>query len=262
MATDFLRRILESKRAEVEARKREVPLEALRERVQGLPVPLNLAGALMGARVRVVAEIKRASPSKGPLRPGLDPAKLAKEYLEAGAAALSVLTDGPFFQGSLADLEAVARVAAERRAPVLRKEFIIDPYQLYEARVHGADAVLLIVAALGPRRLPELLQAAQELWLQCLVEVHDEEELETALEAGAEIVGINNRDLHTFHTDLATTERLAPKVPFGKVIVSESGIHTAEDVARVRRAGAHAILVGEALVTSPDPGALLRELAS
>ena len=259
---DILKRIVEVERQDLERRRAGAPLGDLEHRVKDPdhPPPLNLAGSLMGMDTRIIAEVKRATPSKGVLREDIDAEALASTYADHGAAAISVLTNGPFFQGSLADMESVHGAARPRQVPVLRKDFLFDPYQVWEARAHGADAVLLIVAMLSPALMSELMDAARQLWMQCLVEVHTEGELETAVESGAEIVGINNRDLHTFVTDLAVTERLAPKLPPDRIVVSESGISSRDDVARVARAGAHAILVGEALVTSDDPGARLREL--
>ena len=257
---DILKEIVASKRLDVERLKSEAPLPQIEERLERQAPPLNLSGALMGDSVRVIAEIKRQSPIKGLLRAELDPVSTATTYADSGAAAISVLTEADHFRGSIGHLEAVHDAVSPRGLPVLRKDFIFDPYQVYESRAYGADAILLIVAILAPRTLSELLALSQEKWMQCLVEVHDEEELNVALDAGAEIVGINNRDLRTFETDLATTERLAPLVPGGKVIVSESGISRREHVQRVRGAGAHAVLVGEALVTAGDPGAKLREL--
>ena len=259
---DILKKIVDVERGDLERRRAEAPLSDLELRVKdaGHPPPLNLAGSLMGTETRIIAEVKRATPSKGVLRDDIDAPALASAYAENGAAAISVLTNGPFFQGSLEDMASVYGAVRPRGVPVLRKDFLFDPYQVVEARAHGADAVLLIVAMLSPALMSELMDAARHLWMQCLVEVHTEGELETAVESGADIVGINNRDLHTFVTDLAVTERLAPKLPPDRIVVSESGIGSRDDVARVARAGAHAILVGEALVTSDDPGARLREL--
>ena len=211
--------------------------------------------------MRLIAEVKRASPSRGLLAPNFDPVGLASRYAENGAAAISVLTEVDHFQGSLDHLEAVKEAVAPQGIPVLRKDFLFDPYQLYEARARGADAVLLIVAMLEAARLRELLSAAQGLWLQALVEVHAEAELETALEAGAEVVGINQRDLRTFDVDVSLAARLRPLVPEGRIVVAESGISTAADVARLKTARVHAVLVGEALVTAPDTAAKVQELA-
>ena len=257
----ILDKILESKRAEVERHRRETPMPALRERTAGMPAPLNFAGALWGAQVRLIAEVKRASPSKGLLAPQFDPVALATCYAENGAAAISVLTERDHFQGGLEHLETVKEAVAPLGTPVLRKDFLYDPYQLHEARAHGADAVLLIVAMLEPALLRELLAVGRELWLQALVEVHSQRELETALKAGAEVIGINHRDLRTFDVDLSLTERLRPMIPPGVLVVAESGISTADDVAALRKARVNAVLVGEALMLAPDVGAKVRELA-
>ena len=257
---DILKKIVEVKRVEVERLKTEMPVSELEGLIESRPRAQNLSGALMGSSVRVVAEVKKASPTKGLLRADFDPAALATTYADGGAAAISVLTNADHFQGSIHHLEAVHRAVCGRGVPVLRKEFIFDPYQVCEARAYGADAILLIVAMLSPERLSELLRLSQGFWMQCLVEVHDERELGVALEAGAEIIGINNRDLRTFVTDLETTERIAPLVPPDRIVVSESGIGSRADIDRVRAAGAHAVLVGESLVTAPDIDTKLREL--
>jgi indole-3-glycerol phosphate synthase len=255
----LLDEIVARKRVDVAARQQAVPRGALAVRVATLPAPRSLAAALTpraAGAVQILAELKRASPVKGVLAEGFDPVARAPEYVRAGASALSVLTD-PHFQGSLDDLDSVrSRVDC----PVLEKDFVLDEYQVWEARAHGADAILLIVAILEPGQLADLFQAAKGLGLSALVEVHQEAELERAADLGAGLIGINNRDLTTFRTDLATTERLAPRAPAGACIVSESGVATRADVLRVRAAGAHAILVGESLSRSGDPAAKLREL--
>lgn len=260
-ATGLLGEIVARKRAALAARQAETSRRRLEDSAAVLPPPRSLAHALTprgGARVRLLAELKRASPVAGVLAHGFDPVPRAPAYVAAGAAALSVLTD-PHFQGSLADL-AVVRAAVD--CPLLQKDFVVDEYQLWEARAGGADAILLIVAILTPAELADLYQAAKSLGLGALVEVHDEAELETAARLGAGLIGINNRDLRSFRTDLATTERLAPRAPAGACVVSESGIATAADVIRVADAGAHAILVGEALSRSGDPAATIRTLLS
>ena len=257
----ILDKILDAKRGELERAKRETPLSELQERVKAAPFPLNLSGALWGETVRLIAEVKKASPSKGVIVADYDPAAIAAEYAANGAAAISVLTEVDHFQGSLADLAAVKAVVGPQGLPVLRKDFIFDPYQLFEARAAGADAVLLIVAALSGGQLRELLAAAQTIWLQALVEVHDEAELETALGAGAEIIGVNHRDLRTFEVDLSLSLRLRPLVPSGRLLVAESGIADAADVRRLKGAGFDGILVGEALLTAKDRAAKVRELA-
>ena len=258
--TTILDDIVAAKRGELEHQKSEVPLEALERRIGKQPEPLNLSGALLGDRARLIGEIKKASPSRGFLCPDFDPVKLASTYVENGAAAVSVLTD-PRFEGTLGHLAAVKQAIQPSGTPVLRKDFIFDPYQVYESRAYGADALLLIVAILTPRDLAELLSLSQRFWMQCLVEVHTHEELAEALDAGAEIIGINNRDLRTFRTDLEVTQRLAEHIPNGKVVVSESGIASGEDVIGLGKLGVHAVLVGEALVTASDVGAKVRELA-
>ena len=257
---DILKEIVEVKRREVERLKVDAPIAGLEKRIESQTHPLNMAGALMGPSVRIIAEVKKASPAKGLLAPDFYPARIASTYVDNGAAAISVLTNVDHFQGSIGDMEAVHDVANPRGVPVLRKEFIFDPYQVYEARAYGADAVLLIVAILTRACLEELLELSKRFWMQCLVEVHDERDLQIAIDLGAEIIGINNRDLRTFKTDLSVTERLATSIPSGKVIVSESGISDRQHIERIKRAGASAALVGEALITAPDVGAKLREL--
>ena len=261
MTGTILDKILEAKRVELVRHKRETPLAELETRIREAPFPLNLSGALWGDRVRLIAEVKKASPSKGLLAADYDPAARASTYAANGAAAISVLTEADHFQGSLEHLAAVKAVVGPEGVPVLRKDFLFDSYQLLEARANGADAALLIVAALSPDQLRELLDAAQRIWLQCLVEVHDEQELETALSAGAEIIGINHRDLRTFDVDITLSSRLRPLIPQGRIIVAESGINSTEDVAALKRAGVHGILVGEALMTAGDTGAKVRELS-
>jgi indole-3-glycerol phosphate synthase len=254
----ILDEILAHKREELEAELRERPAAELAERALRTPPTRGFRRALCEApEPRVIAEVKRRSPSRGEIRPDLDPVACAKAYAEAGAAAISVLTDERFFGGHLDHLGAV-RAAVD--VPLLRKDFVIDAYQIDQARVAGADAVLLIVAALEPALLAELHTHAQGLGLDALVEVHDEAELERALVAGADLLGINNRDLRSFRVELATSERLAPLVPEGVVWVAESGIHTSADLERLRAAGAQAVLVGESLMRAPDVGAALRTL--
>ena len=259
-APDILKEIVAAKRLEVESLKAEVPVAQLERRIEGQRPALNLAGALMGDPVSIVAEVKKASPTAGLLAEDFDTASLARDYVDNGAAAVSVLTNTVHFQGSIGDLETVHEAVNSAGTPVLRKEFVFDNYQVYESRAYGADAILLIVSILTPDRLRELMDLARQFWMQCLVEVHDGEELRVALDAEAEIVGINNRDLRTFETDLAVTERLAPSIPADKIVISESGISRREHVIRVGGAGAHAVLVGEALVAADDPGAKLRSL--
>lgn len=258
----YLRDILASTASEVAARKAARPLAEVERTTRSMPVAIDMVARLRGPGVAVIAELKRASPSKGAIVAGADAEEVARVYLEGGAAAISVLTDERFFRGSLDDLRLVAALAhaAEPPAAVLRKDFVIDAYQIAEARAAGADCVLLIVAALDAAELAELYAAARDFGLQALVEVHDERELARALEAGATLVGINSRDLRSFQVDLATIERVAAQVPAGVTLVGESGIRTRDDVARLERAGVHAVLVGETLMRAADPAAALRDL--
>ena len=257
----FLADILARKRDEVDAAKASIPAVELRARLRDVapPRPFEARLSLPGGPCRVIAEVKRASPSAGAIRAGLDAVAQARAYAAAGAAAITLLTDGPGFGGSLADLAAV-RAAVD--APLLRKDFVVDAYQLLEARVHGADAALLIVAALDAPTLGALLAECGTLGLAALVEVHDAAEVDVALRAGARIVGVNNRNLKTFVVDLAVSEAILPALPAGVRGVAESGVRTPDDARRLRRAGAANLLVGEALVRAADPGALLREMTA
>jgi len=254
----ILDEILARTRADVEARKRVRPLAALEAAAAGFPAARGLAPALRRpGEIACIAEFKRRSPSAGWIHEGAAPEALAGAYARGGAAALSVLTDGPFFGGSLDDL-AAARAACA--LPVLRKDFVVDRYQVVEARAAGADAVLLIVAALSDAALGELLGAAESAGLDVLVEAHDAAEVRRALDAGARVVGINNRDLRSFTVDRELAIRLRADIPADRIVVAESGIRNGADVARLRAAGVDAILVGETLMRAPDPAATLREL--
>jgi indole-3-glycerol phosphate synthase len=263
--------IIVHKREELAEWKATVPQARLEEAAARQAPPLDFAAALQCPEpaegrqpgVSLIAELKRASPSRGLLRPELDPGQLAVTYAEGGAAAISVLTDERFFQGGLSDLAAVkaALRQAGREVPVLRKDFILDAYQVYQARAYGADAVLLIAAILEVEKLAELLALARELGMEALVEVHCEEELDRVLPLGPAIIGVNNRDLQDFSVDLAITLRLRPHIPRSIILVSESGIHCRADVERLAGAGVDAILVGEALVTANDVVGKIRELS-
>lgn len=254
---NVLEQILACKREEVRQLRANPGPAVLEAAASAAPSPRGFAKALREAPPpRVIAEFKRASPSRGEIRPDADPGTIARAYEEAGAAALSILTDTPFFRGTLDDLRA-ARAACT--LPVLRKDFTIDPLQCAEARAAGADAVLLIVAALEDRQLRELHRAARQLGLDVLVEVHDGDELERALACDAEVIGINNRDLRSFETDVATTRTLLPHLA-GRTVVSESGLDDPAVVATLSGEGVHAFLVGEALMGAPDPGDALRRL--
>jgi indole-3-glycerol phosphate synthase len=254
----ILDQIVASKQREIAAAKAVVSERELERQAADQPPGRGFATALrVPGEVRVIAEVKKASPSAGVIRSDFDPVVIARAYEANGAACLSVLTDGPFFQGSLADLRAVRTAVA---IPVLRKEFILDRYQLLEAKAAGADAVLLIAEILPNDRLATLYREAVNLGLSVLVELHDADQLPRVLDAGATLVGVNNRDLRTFHTRLDHTLDLLPSIPAGVTVVSESGIRTPADLARLKAAGVSAVLVGESLMRSADVGAALAEL--
>ncbi len=254
----ILDRIVHTKREEVRALRGRS--RALTEAAGSGPPPLDFRGAI-GSRevVSLIAEVKRRSPGAGAIRPELDPVDLALRYQEAGASALSVLTDSEYFGGSLSDLTAIR---ARSTLPLLRKDFTLDPIQIWEARSAGADAILLIVRILDDGALRELRELAESLGMAALVEAHDAGEVERALASGARILGVNNRDLATFITRLEVSLDLLPSIPSDVVFVSESGIRTVEDVLRLGEAGADAILVGETLLRASDPGAKAAELAN
>jgi indole-3-glycerol phosphate synthase len=275
----FLDRILADKRAELERRRQKEPVEVLQRRVAELSSQWSrgeqwsLVQAIVegprgphagGKRIQLIAEVKKASPSKGRLVSVLEHRALGRTYTIGGAAGISVVTEEKHFQGSLQFLYDL-RVSLDGYYPggrpaLLRKDFLFDPYHLWEARAYGADAVLLIAAILSRDELAALAAQATEMEMECLVEVHDERDVQKALEAGAYLIGINNRDLRTFETDLAVTERLRPLIPDDRVVVSESGIFTRADVERLADAGVQAVLVGEALITAPDTLLKMKEL--
>jgi indole-3-glycerol phosphate synthase len=256
----FLEEILAVKKEEVRIKKEQQSYDSLQRQLEqaGLPATRPFQPAIHGDSIRLIAEVKKASPSKGLLCPNFNPVILGKSYEKAGASAISVLTDERFFQGNLAYLRQVK--SATQTTPVLRKDFIIDRYQLLEARLYGADAILLIVAALSPLELESLLKDALLLNLAPLVEVHNRAELDVALEAGAGIIGINNRDLKSFVVNIEATFELLQYIPAGKTIVAESGINSHADIVRLNQAGVHAALIGEAIVKAADPEAKIREL--
>ncbi len=261
---NMLEEILTTKRQEIADRKRRLSLRNLEEiALEMVSPPLDFRGALerpiVAGRPAVIAEIKKASPSRGILRDPFDPRAIAQSYAEAGAAAISVLTDRRYFQGAEAYLQLAKAASA---LPALRKDFLIDPYQIVEARAIEADAVLLIAAALSDEQMAELASLALSLGMAVLVEVHDEGELDRvlALSMPEILLGINNRNLHTFSTTIETTLRLLPLIPEGYLVVTESGIQTREDVDRLRRAGLSVFLVGEAFMRAEDPGTQLRRL--
>ncbi|MCS6771902.1 MAG: indole-3-glycerol phosphate synthase TrpC [Kiritimatiellae bacterium] len=254
---NILDQILADKRREIDQRKQSVPLRKMERRALASPSPPDFLAALRSKPIGLIAEVKRRSPSAGLIRTPFDPAEIATEYERGGAQAVSVLMDAPYFGGGEGDFEAVRRVVD---LPLLYKEFVVDLWQVFHARAMGASAVLLIVAALEDGDLRELSRCAESLGLVPLVEVHDASELSRASDLGARCIGINNRDLKTFHTTLETTEELSGLAPAGCCLVSESGIGSAEDVERVRRAGAHAVLVGESLLRRPRLAEAIQDL--
>jgi indole-3-glycerol phosphate synthase len=258
----LLDKIVASKRGEVERNKKSLPWREIQKLLPDLHPPRDFRAAISrpgsgGASVRIIAEIKKASPSKGVIREDFDPVEIARIYENNGASAISVLTEETYFQGSLNYLKAVRRVT---KLPLLCKDFIIDPYQIYQARVSGADAVLLITAILEPGMLRDFINRAHDVSLAPVVEVHTARELKKALKAEAEIIGINNRNLNTFKTDVQTTVKLLPFIPDGIMVISESGFHTREDLARVQQGRINAFLIGEALMREKDIAKKLREL--
>lgn len=258
---DILDRILARKREEVEAARAAVPFAEMQRRAAAAPPPRDFVGALRAkiaaGRPAVIAEMKRASPSKGVLRADFDPAAIAGGYAAGGAACLSVLTDRDFFQGAH---EHLAQARAACALPVLRKDFITEPYQVHESRAMGADAILLIAAALARQDMQGLEASARSLGMAVLVEVHDATELEAALTLQTPLIGVNNRNLRTFETRLETTLDLLPAIPEGRIVVAESGIATLGDIGRLRASGVAAFLVGEAFMRAPDPGGELGRL--
>jgi indole-3-glycerol phosphate synthase len=252
--------IVQDKKKELAEAKQKTPFETLKFRVKNLPPVRDFTSALTAAHqssVRIIAEVKKASPSKGILCKQFDPVAIARAYGDGGAAAVSVLTEKNYFQGSLAYLRAIKEAIP---LPVLRKDFIFDPYQIYESRATGADAVLFIAVLLPEELLAELLQLSRTLSLCHLVEVHDRTDLQKALAAGAEVIGINNRDLKTFVTDIRTTIDLMPAIPEDKIVVSESGISSRQDLKQLADAGVDAFLIGETLMKENNPGIKLQEL--
>jgi indole-3-glycerol phosphate synthase len=256
----ILEKIVADNLPELENRKRSFPLEELKRVALAQPLLLDFASALRGEGIQLIAEVKKASPSRGIICPDFNPVALAQTYASSGAAVVSVLTEAKYFQGNLDHLRDIRSALGNKRLPLLRKDFIGDPYQVYESRAYGADSLLLIVAILTPERLGELLGLSHELGMGCLVEVHNEAELEIALNSQARIIGINNRDLNTFTVDLTTTERLRPLIPPDRMVVSESGIEDRSDMEKMREWGVDAVLIGESLASAPDIVAKMREL--
>ncbi|MDO8716910.1 MAG: indole-3-glycerol phosphate synthase TrpC [Dehalococcoidales bacterium] len=252
--------IVAAKRSELAAAQRRTSLLQLQRLAQSQSPALDFAASLLGEDIRLIAEIKKASPSAGLIRADFNPREIAQIYADNGAAAISVLTETKYFKGSLDYLKDIRDALGDGRVPLLRKDFIFDPYQVYEALAYGADSLLLIAAILTPDKLKNLLALSREIGMEPMVEVHDEAEVKVALESNARIIGINNRDLKTFKTDLSTTERLRPLIPEDRVVVSESGIKNHNHIAKLRQWGVNAVLIGESLMASHDITAKMREL--
>lgn len=257
MKNDFLKTVRELKETALDERMQKFPMPEMMRRAADAPPPVPFREALIGPATSIIGEVKRRSPSAGLIRDLDDPSVAAASMERGGAAAISILTDGFFFGGSIDDLSSVRQKTG---LPLLRKDFIVHPYELFEARAFGADAVLLIVAMLGGDRTGAMIEKAAAAGLDCLVEVHDESELEEALSAGASLIGINNRNLRTLEVDTATAIRMAPCVPTGVTVVGESGYRTVSDISMAREAGIKAFLIGEALMRSPEPGDHIRSL--
>ena len=255
----ILDEIVTNKKQELAGVKSRFPLAEVEKQLRKQPAPRDFIKALNGKSIKLIAEVKKASPSKGLIAPDFDPVNTARIYSENGAAAISVLTESKYFQGSLAILDNIGLVLGKQRIPLLRKDFLFDPYQIFESRAHGADALLLIVAILQPCELKGLINLTHSLGMEALIEVHNEQELDTALNCEAQIIGINNRDLKTFEVDLSTTERLSQKIPRDKTLVSESGIKTRTDMDRLRKCDINAVLIGEALMSSTDIATRMQE---
>ncbi len=256
----ILDQIVADKRLELEARKLSFTLAELQRESLKRSSPLDFAAALRGDRIQLIAEVKKASPSKGIIRANFNPVEIAQTYASNGASAISVLTESRYFQGSLDNLKNIRDTLGNKGLPLLRKDFIVDPYQIYESRAYGADGLLLIVAILEPEKLKELLELSHELGMNCLVEVHNEAEIKVALKSQARIIGINNRDLRDFTVDLATTERLRPLIPRDRIVVSESGIKDRSDIEKLRGMGVDAVLIGESLLSAANIAVRMKEL--
>jgi len=254
----FLEEIVQAKREEIDKRKALLPLRELERRIQHLPPPRNLARRIsQNGPIALIAEIKFASPSLGVIKEDVDIIRIAREYEKGGASAISVLTEPYFFKG---DLSYLHKVKEKTTLPLLQKDFILDPFQIYEGRAQGADAILLIASLLSRDQLEDFVELTKELHISPLVEIHNENDLKKTLTLDLPFIGINNRDLRTFEVDLATTLRLRREIPSETIVISESGIKSPEDVKLLQKAGVKGILVGEILMRSPDPGSKIREL--
>lgn len=256
----ILDNIIAAKREELEERKRIISFKQLKELMQSVDPPHRLSSAVKNGELSLIAEIKHSSPSRGLLCRNFDPAAIALAYVKGGANAISVLTEHRYFSGSLDHLKTVTTIPAIDNIPVMRKDFIFDPYQIYETRACGADCLLLISSILDASMLEDLLALSHQMGMECLVEIHNEKDMEKALDSGAKVIGINNRDLRTFKVDIATTLRLRPLIPSDRLVISESGISTASHIRILKEIGINAVLIGEALMSAPDPAEKIREL--
>lgn len=256
----ILDEIVENSRHELEIRKLKMPLEKVRELAFAAAGTVDLLASLNKGKIGIIAEVKKASPSRGIICREFNPVEIARNYACNGASAISILTESKYFQGSLEYLHDIKRSLGAIRPPLLRKDFIVDPYQIYESRSYGADALLLIVAILKFEELEELLSLSHSLNMKCLVETHNEDEVKLAIKSGAQIIGINNRDLSTFNVDFNTTARLRPLVPADRIVVSESGIKTRSDMEKLQSWGVNAALIGESLIASNNIAAKMKEM--
>jgi indole-3-glycerol phosphate synthase len=256
----ILNEIVANKRRELEIRKLQMPLEKLQKMASKEPRPIDLAAALNKSKTGIIAEVKKASPSRGVICHDFNPVEIARIYADHGASAISVITESKYFRGRLEYLRDINFYLGTTRPPLLRKDFIVEPYQIYESRAYGADAVLLIAAILTFEELKTLLELSHQLHMQCLLETHNSDEINAAVKSGARIIGINNRDLQTFKVDFETTERLRPLIPADRIVVSESGIKTRSDMDKLQIRGVNAALVGESLISSHNIAAKMKEL--
>jgi indole-3-glycerol phosphate synthase len=252
--------IVENSRLELKTRKSKIPFEKIQKMAWAEPQPVDMEAALIKAQIGIIAEVKKASPSRGVICQDFNPIEIARAYMVNGAAAISILTESKYFQGSLDYLLNINRSLGPARPPLLRKDFIFDSYQIYESRAYGADALLLIVGILEFNKIKELLDLSHQLNMKCLVETHNENEVKLAVKSGARIIGINNRDLRTFKVDFDATRRLRQLIPADKVVVSESGIKTRNDMENLQRWGVNSALVGESLIASGNIAAKMEEL--
>lgn len=256
----ILEKILLTKQKYLEIQKKNTPIELLIRGIEENNIPKNFSGSLMGDSVMLIAEMKKGSPSKGIISQQYEPKEIAIKYSDSNVAAISILTDKDYFYGDISHLDDVSSLLKSTSIPIFRKDFIIDEYQIYESRKHGADSLLLMASALEPFDLKRLIELCNKLWIQPLVETHNKEELQIALDSGADIIGINHRNLHDFSMDMNLVEKLMPIIPNGKIVVAESGINSYEDVKRMKSLGVNAVLVGESIMRAENIDLKIKEL--